>query len=172
MDQFLLCNPVGSPSFLTYVSLAVLAAALAFIFLYSAIRSGGRDIVVWQPDAKIVKVRGSVIYAVLSVAVLALMIGFSWIDHKFDLGITPYPQRMDLQAGETLGRIRDGYVAKSSRTILLTDGVEREMVTGAYEGTCAADMFYKICLRMGLSCDWSGSEPTLRISKSPGRPAQ
>jgi len=164
MQHFLLCNPVSAASFWIYGVLVTLAVVFAIVFLYMAFKHGPRDLLVFDPGAKVFKLRGAIVYALVSLALFVLVLAFSWIDHKFDLNYTQSAQRMDLQVGESLENIRERFAGKSSRTILLAGNVGTMVVQGQYEGDCAADMFYKICLRKGLSCEWPASEPIMRIT--------
>lgn len=167
LRHFLICNPASTASFWIYWVLVTLAVVFAIVFLFTVFKNGPRDLVVFRPGAKVFKAQGAIVYAFVSVALFVLVFSFSWIDHKLGLNYTQSAQRMDLQVGETLENIRDRFASKSARTILLTGNVGAIVVQGQYEGECTADMFYKICLRKGLNCEWPASEPTMLIRAAP-----
>lgn len=170
MSRFVLCHPLSSGSFWIYVVFFLVALVLFVSFAIRLWRNPWKDILSIDLKTRIVTLSGPLVYFAMGLVMVVLILFYSSIDHRLGFDVTPYPQHVDLNVKTSLKTLRNKFEGYSKRVIHLDPAIEELEIEGEYDGECAADMFYAICLRNPdkLSCDWPWSEPVLYVrSKSP-----
>ncbi len=165
MSRLFLCHPLWSGSFWIYAIFLLIALSLFVVFAIQLWRIPWKDLLEIDLKTRIVKVRGPLVYFAIGLGMVVFILLYSCIDHKLGLDFTPYPQHVDLNVKTSMKTLRNKFEGYSNRVIHLDPAIEDLEIEGEYDGECAADMFYAICLRNPdkFSCDWPWGEPVLYV---------